>query len=140
PRRRQEHLDEQIDPGHRRTAPEHLGDAAGSAPQLEDPLRGPAVCHGSPEREITAVGEGLVVERQKSAVIAPDCLDLIHRERSMQGSARRNPTSMARLLFLTSTPPTVAEGSGTWVGISVLRDAIIALGHEVAIITPPPRS
>ena len=31
---------------------------------------------------------------------------------------------MAHLIFLTSTPPSIAEGSGTWVGISVLRDAI----------------
>jgi hypothetical protein len=30
---------------------------------------------------------------------------------------------MAHLVFLTSTPPGVADGSGTWVGISVLRDA-----------------
>ncbi len=41
---------------------------------------------------------------------------------------------MAHLIFLTSTPTTVAEGSGTWVGISVLRDAIIALGHEVTVV------
>lgn len=41
---------------------------------------------------------------------------------------------MAHLIFLTSTPTTVAEGSGTWVGISVLRDAVIALGHEVTLI------
>ena len=45
---------------------------------------------------------------------------------------------MARLIFLTSTPPSVAEGSGTWVGISVLRDAINTLGHEVTIVAPPP--
>jgi len=44
---------------------------------------------------------------------------------------------MAHLVFLTSTPPRVADGSGTWVGISVLRDAIVALGHEVTLITPP---
>lgn len=41
---------------------------------------------------------------------------------------------MAHLIFLTSTPSTVAEGSGTWVGISVLRDAVMALGHEVTLI------
>jgi glycosyltransferase involved in cell wall biosynthesis len=41
---------------------------------------------------------------------------------------------MARLIFVTGTPATVAEGSGTWVGISVLRDAIIALGHDVSIV------
>jgi glycosyltransferase involved in cell wall biosynthesis len=43
---------------------------------------------------------------------------------------------MARLIFITGTPPTVAEGSGTWVGISVLRDAIVALGHEILIVAP----
>src|SRR6476646_2178880 len=45
---------------------------------------------------------------------------------------------MARLIFVTGTSSTVAEGSGTWVGISVLRDAIVALGHEVTIISRPP--
>jgi phosphatidyl-myo-inositol dimannoside synthase len=43
---------------------------------------------------------------------------------------------MARLIFVTGTSATVAEGSGTWVGISGLRDAIVALGHEVVIVTP----
>jgi glycosyltransferase involved in cell wall biosynthesis len=45
---------------------------------------------------------------------------------------------MARLIFVTGTSPTVAEGSGTWVGISALRDAIINLGHEVMIISRQP--
>jgi len=44
---------------------------------------------------------------------------------------------MAHLVFLTSTPPGVADGSGTWVGISVLRDAIVALGHQVTLIARP---
>src|SRR5438128_1456802 len=43
---------------------------------------------------------------------------------------------MAALIFLTSTPPTIEEGSGTWVGISVLRTAIESLGHEVTLIAP----
>ena len=43
---------------------------------------------------------------------------------------------MARLIFVTGTSSSVAEGSGTWVGISVLRDAIAALGHEVVILAP----
>jgi phosphatidyl-myo-inositol dimannoside synthase len=47
---------------------------------------------------------------------------------------------MAHLIFLTGTPPTIAEGSGTWVGISVLRDAIVALGHEVTLIAPSPKA
>jgi glycosyltransferase involved in cell wall biosynthesis len=46
---------------------------------------------------------------------------------------------MARLIFVTGTSSTVAEGSGTWVGISGLRDAIVALGHEVTIISRPPK-
>ena len=45
---------------------------------------------------------------------------------------------MAHLVFLTSTPAGVADGSGTWVGISVLRDAIVALGHQVTLIARPP--
>src|SRR5215472_5352307 len=44
---------------------------------------------------------------------------------------------MAHLIFLTSTPPNIAEGSGTWTGISVLRDAIVRLGHEVTLVAPP---
>jgi glycosyltransferase involved in cell wall biosynthesis len=42
---------------------------------------------------------------------------------------------MAHLVFLTSTPASVSRGSGTWVGISVLRDAIVALGHHVTLMT-----
>jgi glycosyltransferase involved in cell wall biosynthesis len=43
---------------------------------------------------------------------------------------------MARLIFVTGTSSTVAEGSGTWGGISGLRNAIAALGHEVVMVTP----
>jgi glycosyltransferase involved in cell wall biosynthesis len=43
-----------------------------------------------------------------------------------------------RLLFLTGTPPDVRGGSGTFVGISVLRRALLALGHEVDLLAPPP--
>ena len=42
---------------------------------------------------------------------------------------------MAHLIFLTGTPASISEGSGTWVGISVLRQAIFALGHEVTLIS-----
>jgi glycosyltransferase involved in cell wall biosynthesis len=42
---------------------------------------------------------------------------------------------MAHLIFLTSTPTTISAGSGTWVGISVLRDAVMALGHEVTLMS-----
>lgn len=47
---------------------------------------------------------------------------------------------MAHLVFLTSTPPSVAHGSGTWVGISVLRDALMSMGHEVTLVTRSPDS
>jgi glycosyltransferase involved in cell wall biosynthesis len=43
---------------------------------------------------------------------------------------------MAHLVFLTGTPTHVAAGSGTSVGIAVLREAVIALGHEVTLIAP----
>jgi glycosyltransferase involved in cell wall biosynthesis len=43
---------------------------------------------------------------------------------------------MARLIFVTATSSTVAEGSGTWVSISGLRNALAALGHEVVLVTP----
>lgn len=47
---------------------------------------------------------------------------------------------MAHLIFLTTTPANVAAGSGTWVGISVLRDAVTALGHQVTLLAPPPET
>ena len=43
---------------------------------------------------------------------------------------------MARLIFVTGTSSTVAGGSGTWVGISGLRNAIVGLGHEVVMVAP----
>jgi glycosyltransferase involved in cell wall biosynthesis len=43
---------------------------------------------------------------------------------------------MTHLIFLTSTAPTIEEGSGTWVGISELRDALVSLGHEVTLMAP----
>jgi glycosyltransferase involved in cell wall biosynthesis len=45
---------------------------------------------------------------------------------------------MARLIFVTGTSSTVAEGSGTWVSISGLRNALAALGHEVTIVSRQP--
>lgn len=47
---------------------------------------------------------------------------------------------MARLLFLTGTPPGVRAGSGTFVGISVLRRALLARGHDVDLLAPAPGS
>ena len=45
-------------------------------------------------------------------------------------------TRVARLLFVTGTPADVRGGSGTYVGISVLRRAVEALGHEVELLVP----
>ena len=45
---------------------------------------------------------------------------------------------MARLLFVTGTASDVRGGSGTFVGISVLRRAVIARGHTVDLLAPPP--
>lgn len=42
---------------------------------------------------------------------------------------------MTHFIFLTGTPASISEGSGTWVGISVLRQAIIELGHEVTLMS-----
>ena len=43
---------------------------------------------------------------------------------------------MARLLFVTGTPTDVRSGSGTFVGISVLRSALEAAGHQVDVLAP----
>lgn len=45
---------------------------------------------------------------------------------------------MARLLFVTGTPSDVQGGSGTFVGISVLRRALLERGHTVYLLAPPP--
>ncbi len=45
---------------------------------------------------------------------------------------------MARLLFVTGTAPDVRGGSGTFVGISVLRRALLARGHDVDLLAPAP--
>jgi glycosyltransferase involved in cell wall biosynthesis len=45
---------------------------------------------------------------------------------------------VARLVFVTGTPAGVPDGSGTFVGISVLREALTALGHRVETVAPAP--
>lgn len=45
---------------------------------------------------------------------------------------------MARLLFVTGTSPDVRAGSGTFVGITVLRAALEARGHRIDLLAPPP--
>jgi glycosyltransferase involved in cell wall biosynthesis len=49
--------------------------------------------------------------------------------------ARPTPdfSGSVQLLFITGTPATVREGSGTWTGISTLAAALRALGHGVAL-------
>ncbi len=42
------------------------------------------------------------------------------------------------MLFVTGTAPDVPEGSGTHVGISVLREALEARGHTVEVLAPAP--
>jgi len=39
---------------------------------------------------------------------------------------------------VTGTAPDVPEGSGTHIGISVLREALEARGHRVEVLSPPP--
>src|SRR5436190_10124117 len=46
------------------------------------------------------------------------------------------PRELMRLLFLTSTPLDVARGSGTFVGIHTLREALRSLGASVDIVGP----
>ena len=41
-----------------------------------------------------------------------------------------------RLTFVTGTPRSVRLGSGTYVGIEVLRHTLEGLGHEVRLVTP----
>ncbi|MFN2633513.1 MAG: glycosyltransferase family 4 protein, partial [Thermoanaerobaculia bacterium] len=46
---------------------------------------------------------------------------------------------MARLLFVTGTSPDVRRGSGTFVGISVLAEALRQAGHTVTTLAPEAR-
>lgn len=54
---------------------------------------------------------------------------MISRPREEFGPARR-------LLFVTGTPASVRGGSGTFVGISVLRRALEEAGHRVDLVAP----
>jgi hypothetical protein len=42
----------------------------------------------------------------------------------------------ARLLFVTGAPASVREGSGTYVGISALRQALVKYGYKVELLAP----
>src|ERR1700686_2077810 len=52
-----EHFDEEIDADYRSVPAQHLGDAARSASELQNPGRAPAGRHRFPERKIAAAGE-----------------------------------------------------------------------------------
>jgi glycosyltransferase involved in cell wall biosynthesis len=43
-----------------------------------------------------------------------------------------------RVLFVTGTPPNVREGSGTFVGVSVLASALADAGVDVTVLAPEP--
>jgi glycosyltransferase involved in cell wall biosynthesis len=45
---------------------------------------------------------------------------------------------VARLLFVTGTAADVRSGSGTFVGISVLKTALEAAGHRIDVLAPEP--
>jgi glycosyltransferase involved in cell wall biosynthesis len=53
---------------------------------------------------------------------------------------RALPERPRRLLFVTGTPATVRGGSGTFVGITVLRRALEDAGHRVDLVAPAHRS
>ncbi len=44
-----------------------------------------------------------------------------------------------RFAFLSATPPSVEEGSGTYVATAALERGLTALGHEVQVIAPTAR-
>src|SRR5712691_9972411 len=52
------------------------------------------------------------------------------------GTTRYHGSSTVRIRFLTSTPLDVRRGSGTYVGIHVLAQALEAAGHAVEYQTP----
>ncbi len=66
---------------------------------------------------------------------------LRHRDKDGIPSSRTGATTrMAHLLFVTGTPASVEDGSGTYVGISVLRDALTRAGHRVELVARNGRS
>jgi phosphatidyl-myo-inositol dimannoside synthase len=54
----------------------------------------------------------------------------------MQRVSQRDRANSTHIVFVTGTATSVREGSGTYVGISALRKALIALGMEVVLIAP----
>lgn len=54
----------------------------------------------------------------------------------MQRARQLYRAASAHIVFVTGTPTSVREGSGTYVGISALRDALLASGVDVMLIAP----
>lgn len=54
----------------------------------------------------------------------------------MHAALQLYPANLPRIVFVTGTPASVREGSGTYVGISALRKALLAMGFEVVLIAP----
>jgi phosphatidyl-myo-inositol dimannoside synthase len=74
----------------------------------------------------------VLVEREYPVVVAPDLVETL----APRHGSRYIPVLMARLLFVTGTSPNVRSGSGTFVGISVLCEALRAGGHTVELLAP----
>ena len=75
------------------------------------------------------------MRQEEEAAWRPDPSRVERRRGTATGIYQR----VARMIFVTGTSPDVRGGSGTFVGISVLRDALVGLGHEVHLLTPAPR-
>jgi glycosyltransferase involved in cell wall biosynthesis len=54
----------------------------------------------------------------------------------MQRARQLYRTDSTHMVFVTGTATSVREGSGTYVGISALREALMALGVDVMLIAP----
>ena len=109
----------------RRDTPETRSD-------LEDPPRPPLPSQTSPERKMRARDRLLLVEGEYPFVVAPDLVETL----APRHDSRYIPVAVARLLFVTGTSPNVRSGSGTFVGISVLCEALRAGGHTVELLAP----
>jgi hypothetical protein len=54
----------------------------------------------------------------------------------MQRARQLYRANSAHIIFVTGTPTSVREGSGTYVGFCALRDALLASGVDVMLIAP----
>jgi glycosyltransferase involved in cell wall biosynthesis len=74
-----------------------------------------------------------LVEGEDPPVVVPNLA-----ERLAACHAPLYTSPVPRLLFITGTAADVPEGSGTYIGISVLREALKARGHRVEVLAPAP--